>query len=204
MANKTLAINEERARNQSKYLSDRYGGTSKQWQTASTISLLGADAMDSFDSWANASMAADAIEGQQKELKIRAGASLSSISSQADKVQAAQASAFIKGGVKLEGSALNVLNETANQALKASQVEQREADMRNTQLEVEKRMRQVQADAAPMNFLLGAASTLAGAHAAGAKGKSGGKAFAKNDAAVDPFSSSSQQGLQSLEQFRSA
>jgi len=161
MANLRAKIDYENALANKKYLADKYGGTSEQWKSMGTASLLGADVMDGFDQWANASLSADAIESQQKELTTRANVSIANILSKGEKVQGVQTAAFMKSGVKLEGSALNVLYDTANQALDAAKIRQQEATAKNTNLEIQKRMAETQAEYAPLETILSMGSTLA-------------------------------------------
>ena len=155
MANARLKSDLVRANSNADYLADKYGGTSEQWGTASKASLIGGELMDSYATWANSSLSAASIEGQQNEISARASVSTANILSKGEQVQGLQATAFIKSGVKLEGSALNVLNETASNALDAAKIRQQEADTKNTMLEVEKRMAESKAANAPLDFLLG-------------------------------------------------
>jgi len=150
-----------KAVNNSKYLASRHGGTAEQWKTMSTASMLGANISDSYAQWANANLTASSIQSRQAEISSRAAISTANIMQQGAKVQGAQQTAFVKAGVKLEGSAINVLTETANQAMEASKIKQLEADFEAGQLEVQRRMAETQAELAPLEFLVNAGSSYA-------------------------------------------
>ena len=138
----------------SEYLQKKYGG-SEDWQTLSTVSLIGAEVSDSYANWANSSLQANSLEARQQQIAARAEVSVANIFAQGEAVKSAQAGAFVKAGVKLEGSALNVMQETANKAMEAAQVRQLEADFEKTQLEVQKRMLESKAELAPLEFMVG-------------------------------------------------
>jgi hypothetical protein len=138
----------------SKYLKDKYGGSVQHWKNIHTASLIGAEVSDSYAKWANESLQVNSIEARQSEVASRAELSIANIFAESEKVQAVQKGAFQKAGVKLEGSALNVLRETAMQATEAAQVRQLEADFENTQMEVQRRMLESRIESAPMDFIM--------------------------------------------------
>lgn len=154
-------IDYQRAVSNSEYLSKKYGGTEAQWKGLATASLIGADLVDSYSKWANANLMVQGIEAKQQEIEARADVSIANIFADRDKVQAAQKAAYIKSGVKLEGSALTVLAQTASDALEAAEVRQQEADFQNAILERQKAIAEVQADLAPMEFVINAGSSYA-------------------------------------------
>ena len=143
------------------YLAKKYGGTPSQWGTVSSATLIGADFVDAMAEKTNAELTASSIDAKQQELSNRADASIASIFAKSEQVQDVQRAAFIKSGVKLEGSALNVLTETASKAMNAVKFKQQEADFANTQLEVEKRMAEKRADLAPLQFVANAGTSYA-------------------------------------------
>ena len=161
MANKRAQYEYNMAVANSRYLSETYGGSVQAWKNASSASLIGADLTDSYTKWANANLQAESIEARQSEMSARAEMSVANIFGQRDVVQAEQKGAFLKSGVKLEGSALNVLQQTASQALEAAQARQMEADFEIMQLEVQKRMFETKAELAPLEFLAGGFSSYA-------------------------------------------
>ncbi len=161
MAKSRADFDYTRAVANSDYLSNKYGGTPEQWKGVATASLIGAEISDSYSKWANSSIQASAIEARQNQITARADVSVANIFAKGEAVKSAQAGAFIKSGVKLEGSALNVMHETANKATEAAKIRQLEADFENTQLEVQRRMMQVQAEMAPLEFMVGAGSAYA-------------------------------------------
>jgi len=145
----------------SEYLADRFGGTPSQWKNVSSASLIGAELADSYTKWANSSLQASSLEARQAQIGARADLSVANIFAKGEAVKSAQATTYIKSGVKLEGSALNVLQETANKAMEAAKVRQLEADFENTQLEVQKRMMETKAEMAPLEFFGNASAAYA-------------------------------------------
>lgn len=156
MANKRAQYEYNMAVANSKYLSDTYGGSVQGWKNASTASLIGAELSDSYTKWANANLQSEAIQARQDEMSARADISVANIFAHGDAVQAEQKGAFLKSGVKLEGSAINVLQQTASQAAEAARTRQLEADFEIMQLEVQQKMFETQAELAPLEFLSGA------------------------------------------------
>jgi hypothetical protein len=161
MANKRAQYEYNMAVANSKYLSETYGGSTQSWKNASTASLIGAELSDSYTNWANANLQADSIESRQNEISARADMSVANIFARGEAVQGEQAAAFSKAGVKLEGSAINVLQDTADKAMEAARVRQMESDFENIQLEVRRQMFETQAELAPLEFLAGATSSYA-------------------------------------------
>jgi hypothetical protein len=75
-----------------------------------------------------AKLQSQAVENQMIEIDKRARTEIGQIYSKADRVVAEQQAAFIKGGVKLEGSAMDVISDTMADAAEAAYVRRREAD----------------------------------------------------------------------------
>jgi len=159
MASNRAKIDYLRAVSNSKYLKGKYGESSDVWKTVGTASLIGAELSESYANWANAALQVSSMQTQQNEIKTRSEISIANIYAQSEAVQGAQKSAFIKAGVKIEGSAISVLQETATKAMRAATIKQQETDFQNTQMEIQKRMSEVERDAAFMEGVLGAATT---------------------------------------------
>lgn len=141
------------------YLREKYGDDPEKWKLAGGASLIGADLAEGYSKWANANLKQSAIQRQQNEIEDRANISIANIARTGEKAKASQAGAFLKSGVKLEGSALDVMAETVMQATEAAMVRQREADFERANLEVAKRVAEVNAKFAPFETILGAAQT---------------------------------------------
>lgn len=132
------------------------GLSSNQFKSLGASTLIGADIVEGYQDYANAKIQEDNLEQTQQEIQSRSDATIASIFAQQDKVQAAQTTSFIKAGVKLEGSALNVLQETAQDALDAAKIQQREADFDIKRMEVAKAIARTKAKYAPYNTALSA------------------------------------------------
>lgn len=161
MANKRAQYEYNMAVANSKYLAETYGGSAQSWKNASSASLIGAELSDSYTKWANSNLQAESIESRQNEISARAEISVANILGQGEIVQGEQKGAFIKSGVKLEGSAINVLQQTASQALEAAKTRQMEADFEIMQMEVQQKMFETRAELAPLEFLAGGFSAYA-------------------------------------------
>ena len=136
-------------------LVDMYGEEgAKNMRIAGTASLIGADLAEGHASMVNAEMDIDAAESKQAEIAARASQSISNILVKKDKVQSAQTLAFVKSGVKLEGSAIDVLQETAHEAFESARVRQKEADFAIGQEEVSKSVAKAKARMAPWETAL--------------------------------------------------
>ena len=135
-------------------LSKKYGDDPDKWRMAGAATLMGADVVEGYNKWAQASMNIDAINKRQEEIQARADISIANLAQQSESVQAAQAVSYIKSGVKLEGSALDVRTETANNAMEAEKIRQREADFEQGQMEVEKAINATKAKYATFETLL--------------------------------------------------
>lgn len=136
----------------------KYGDNPEMWEKAGAASLIGAELSEGYSKWANLNLKTSAIKARQEEVQNRAEISVANIAKQGEKVSAAQAGAFVKSGVKLEGSALDVMTETVLQATEAAQVRQREADYEIAQQEVARRVLKAQQQFAPIETILGVAS----------------------------------------------
>ena len=141
------------------YLAKKYGGTPESWGAISTATMIGADLVDAMAEKTNADFSAETIDAKQQEVSNRADAAIASIFAKGESVKSAQKTAFVKSGVKLEGSALNVLTETANKAMNAATFKQQEAAYANTQMEVQKRMAERRSELAPLGFVANAGSS---------------------------------------------
>jgi len=152
-------------RAQQKEYVKRYGGDPEKWRTMGTASLLAADFAEGYTDYTNSQIALNTHKMQTKELQSRGDALLSLIGKQAGQVKAAQEGAFVKSGVKLEGSAINVLTDTMIQASQAEAQKKRELDWEMGQRKIEETMMQAKVDRAPLETLLGMGSSYAYAKA---------------------------------------
>ncbi len=144
-----------------KYLKEKYGGSSASWKSTTRATLIGADFADSYANWATSNLQAEAIESRQNEISARADMSVASILAKGEAVQGVQQAAFSRAGVKLEGSAINVLQQTSMEATEAATLRQRQADFQNAQMAVQKRMMEVESEFAPLEFLASAGRSYA-------------------------------------------
>jgi hypothetical protein len=149
------SISGTRALAQARYnqLAKKYGEDPEKLRLAGTATLIGADIVDGYSTYVNESLRAEAIKRRQDEIGERAEISLLNIAKQEKKVVAAQAGAFQKSGVKLEGSALNVLSQTVNEATEAKLMKQREASFEQSKLEVERVLSERKAENAMLDTL---------------------------------------------------
>jgi len=136
----------------------------EDYRAAAAASLIGADIAEGYNKWANNTLSMQAIDKRQNEIASRSDSILANLASTSEKVQAIQKTAFIKSGVKLEGSAIDVVTETAMQGMEAAKVRQREADFEIGAMEVEKALSKMRAKYAPVETLLniGKSALLAG------------------------------------------
>ena len=102
---------------------------------------------------------------RQEEVADRADMAIANILEMGGKVRGRQETAFAKAGVKMEGSALNVLAETADKAVEAARVKQRERDFEISQMERMQAVNKVNAKFAMFNTILGAAGSAGSAFA---------------------------------------
>jgi hypothetical protein len=143
----------------------RYGGSADKYRAMGTVSLLASDLAEAASSYANTQMQLTQARTQRQELSSRIDASLALIDKQAKKVQSEQTAAFTKAGVKIEGSALNVLTQTAIEANNMQAQQKREADFQMSQMKIQETMMEQKLQRAPMETLLGMGSTYAYAKA---------------------------------------
>ena len=136
------------------FLEGMYGEDSSRWRAAGAATLIGAEIAEGYNTWANATLAAQELEKKQAEIDARTKVSVSLLAQESKKVQAVQETAFAKAGVKLEGSAIDVIAETAMHAMEAAKIRQREADFERGNLEVEKALQKMRAKYAPLNTIL--------------------------------------------------
>ena len=128
-------------------------------------SLLGADIIDGFNTAADENMRSASIQRRQDEMASRGIAALAEIDSKSDAVAGAQEIAFASSGVKMEGSALNVVSDTYHNALEAKQAKQQEISYRDSQLEVERILSEKRASFAATDTIMAMGSTYASASA---------------------------------------
>lgn len=104
---------------------------------------------------------ANALKNQINEIDKRASIEIGQILQSGREVVAEQTGAFIKGGVKIEGSAMDVLSDTMTDAAEAAYIRRREADYQIVGLEMQRAsLKEASSD---FNFLLNSLS--AGAEA---------------------------------------
>ena len=155
MAEGRLGVSSLLAKAKYDRLVKKYGDNPDLWQKAGTASLIGAEISEGYGKWASLNLKTSAIAARQEEISNRAEISVANLVKSGEKVAAAQAGAFVKSGVKLEGAALDVMTETALQATEAAQVRQQEADYEIAQQEVSKRVMKAQQDYAAFETILG-------------------------------------------------
>jgi methyltransferase-like protein len=140
---------------------NRYGGSPEKWKAMSTTSLLAADLADAVTENANRSMQLTQLQTQRQELESRGNTILGQIARQGQKVAAEQTGAFTKAGVKLEGSAMNVVRQTMEEADTMAAQKQREMNYRSSQMKIQEQMIKAKMAQAPMETLLGMGQTYA-------------------------------------------
>jgi hypothetical protein len=136
-----------------KQLLSQYG-TTTQNKWVGTASILGAEIAEGFHEYSQAQINEASLAQRQDEVEARAKLSIEGIEQKSKSVQAIQKTAFIKSGVKLEGSAINVITETALAASEAKKIRQREADYESRQLEVAKSLQALKSKYAGINTAL--------------------------------------------------
>ena len=110
-----------------------------------------------------AKLQADAIKNQINEIDKRASIEIGQIFEQGGRVAAEQKAAYIKGGVELEGSAMDVISDTLSDAAEAAYIRRREADYEIVGLEMQRGS--LKEAASDMNFYLSSLSSIMGAGA---------------------------------------
>lgn len=137
------------------------GASAEELKALGTASILGGDIVAGYEKAANARIEANALQSKQTEIAARAKLSIANIASAESKVVGAQKAAFTKAGVKLEGSALDVIQDTISQANEAMLLRQREAGFINTSLEMRKAIAKHKESTAGMETLLNMGTSLA-------------------------------------------
>lgn len=119
---------------------------------------------DAYKAKVNAQMQSSAIEMQMQEIDARSNIAVHEINKQGERVKAAQEGAYIKAGVEMEGSAMEVVSDTLADAAEAAMISKRQADYDMIGLA----MQQAAADsqASDLNFLLNSAAGAGSAYAA--------------------------------------
>lgn len=75
-----------------------------------------------------ASLQSDALQAQMREIDERATLDIEQTFREGERVVSEQTSAFVKGGVDISGSAMEVLSDTLSDAAEAAFVRRRESD----------------------------------------------------------------------------
>lgn len=140
-------------------LAEMYGDDPAKWKLSGAATLIGADIAEGYSQWAQNSLQAASIEKRQNEISRRADVSIANLFNQGEQIASKQASAFIKSGVKLEGSALSVMSETMEQATEAARIRRMEADFEIGQMEVEKALAKTRAKLAPFQTAINIAGS---------------------------------------------
>lgn len=112
----------------------------------------------------------DAITNQMSEITTQTNNTVTQIQAQGKKVISAQEQAYLKGGVELEGSAMDVISETMSDVAEASYARQREAGFQLEGAAMDRaKAKQAGSD---LNFLLNSAAAVGNAYASYQGGKS--------------------------------
>ena len=106
---------------------------------------------------------ADAVANQMSQISIATDQQVRQISAQGKKVVSAQEQAFLKGGVELEGSAMDVIAETVADVAEASYIRQMESGFQLENLAMEKS--RLDSEGSDINFLLNSAASVTNAYA---------------------------------------
>lgn len=105
----------------------------------------------------------NAVQSQIEEIDKRASIEIGQTFSQGERIVAEQTAAFVKGGVELEGSAMDVISDTMSDAAEAAYIRRREADYEIVGLEMQKAsLKEASSD---LNFYLNSLSAVGGAYA---------------------------------------
>lgn len=91
-----------------------------------------------FRQQAQAQLQSGQLARQMEEIESRTKMQLQNIYQASEKVQSAQISAFVSGGVELSGSAMSVISDTINDAAEAAYIRQRESDYDRMSIGIEK------------------------------------------------------------------
>jgi len=83
---------------------------------------------DAYKAQVNAKTQAANIDMQMGEMDLRSDIAIKDIFKQSERVQASQVGAFSKAGVKLEGSAMDVISDTISDAAEAAMITKRQSD----------------------------------------------------------------------------
>lgn len=139
----------------------KYGHSPDKYRALGTSSLLAADLAESYAKNATTEMQLSQAKAQREEFDQRGNKLLSLMDSQKTQVIDAQKSAYLKGGVKLEGSALNVLTDTIIQSDEAQLQKKRELDYQKSQMKIQENMAQSKLDNSNMETLINLGATYA-------------------------------------------
>lgn len=141
-----------------KRLREKWGSPESLRATAA-VSILGGELVGAYEQITQQQINDELQSARQNELLDRASKSVANIMQQGQKIGALQKTAFIKSGVKLEGSALDVVAETAQRALEASKIRQRETDYDIGQIEIAKAIQASKAKSALFGSILNTATS---------------------------------------------
>ena len=142
-----------------KLLQEKWGDDPKTLRTVGAASILAGELTGALEQVAEQNINDEAQRIRQEEILRRSEKSVANIIQQGQKLSALQKTAFIKSGVKIEGSALNVMAETAQRALEAAKVKQRETDFEVGQIEIARAVAEAKADTAVFGALLNSATS---------------------------------------------
>lgn len=107
----------------------------------------------------NAAILGDQMQSIEDDITT----SLRHVKEKSKRVVSEQEMAFVKGGVELEGTAMDVIGDTVANAAEAAYLRRRQADYQLTQIAGEKAA--LEEASSDMNFLLNAATAVGGAYA---------------------------------------
>lgn len=144
-----------------KWYKEQYGGDPDAWKALGTTSLLSAGISEGYTKHANYEIQLNSLRAQSEEVEYRGNKLLAMIGQQAGQVQGEQKAAFIKAGVKLEGSALNVLTDTVLKANEMEAQKKRELDYQKAQSNIQQTMIQSKMDNVAFETVLGMAGSYA-------------------------------------------
>ena len=118
---------------------------------------------DAYKSKTNAEMQSSAIEMQMQEIDARADVTVENIQRRGERVVAEQKAAYQKSGFALEGSAMEVVADTLENASEAAMLARRQADYDMMGLAMQQAAFDEQAS--DINFILNSAAGLGSAYA---------------------------------------
>ena len=118
-----------------------------------TAANVGASAIDAYSTITEERMRSDALGRQKAEVESRADTTAYALGKKRDNVLSEQEAAFANSGVAMEGSAMNVLNDTLHKAMEEQMLARSDADYKVMQLEVERVLSMKRAEYAAVDAL---------------------------------------------------